>query len=230
MKTAVITGGSGAIGEALVKEFAKDYRVIFTYNTGKEKADEIADKYCAEAFCCDVTDYERIEELKRLTNSCDLLINNAGISQIQLFTDITPQEWRNMIDVNLNGAFNMTHVLLPMMIKQKHGNIINISSVWGVHGASCEVHYSAAKAGLIGFTKALAKEVGISGVRVNAIAPGVIESNMNGHLTEEELETLKDGTPLVKIGTPYDVAQAARYLAEAEFVTGQILGVDGGFY
>ena len=124
----------------------------------------------------------------------------------------------------------MTHVLLPMMIKQKHGNIINISSVWGVHGASCEVHYSAAKAGLIGFTKALAKEVGISGVRVNAIAPGVIESNMNGHLTEEELETLKDGTPLGKIGTPYDVAQAARYLAEAEFVTGQILGVDGGFY
>lgn len=230
MKTAVITGGSGAIGEALVKEFAEDYRVIFTYNTNKEKADRIAKEYCAEAFHCDVTDYERIKELKLLTKSCDLLINNAGISQIKLFTDITPREWRNMIDINLNGVFNMTHVLLPMMIKQKRGSIINITSVWGVHGASCEVHYSAAKAGLIGFTKALAKEVGISGVRVNAIAPGIIQSEMNGHLTEEELNTLIDCTPLGKIGTPDDVAQAARYLAEAEFVTGHILGVDGGFY
>ena len=230
MNTAVITGGSGAIGEALVKEFAKDYRVIFTYNTNEEKADRIAGQYCAEAFRCDVTDYERAEELKELTKSCDLLINNAGVSQIKLFTDLSPQEWQNMINVNLNGAFNTTHVLLPMMIKHKRGSIINITSVWGVHGASCEVHYSAAKAGLIGFTKALAKEVGASGIRVNAIAPGVIQSDMNSHLTEEEFNALMDCTPLCKIGTPDDVAQAARYLAEAEFVTAQILGVDGGFY
>lgn len=230
MKTAVITGGSGAIGEALIKEFARDYRVIFTYNANMKKADELANKYCIEAFQCDVADYGSVEGLKRLTERCDLLINNAGISRIQLFTDVAPSDLQRMIDVNLTGALNVTHVLLPMMIKQKSGSIINITSVWGVHGASCEVHYSAAKAGLIGFTKALAKEVGISGVRVNAIAPGVIQSEMNSHLTEEELDTLKDSTPLGKIGTPDDVAHGARYLSEAEFVTGQIVGIDGGFY
>ena len=230
MKTAVITGGSGAIGEGLVKEFSRDYRVIFTYCKNGEKAGEIAEKYGAEAFCCDVTDCRRIDELAQLAGRCDLLINNAGISQIKLFSDITPQDWQHMLDVNLTGVFNVTHALLPHMLRQKSGSIINITSVWGVHGASCEVHYSAAKAGLIGFTKALAKETGASGIRVNAIAPGVIQSEMNAHLSEEELEELKNNTPLGKIGTAADVAAAARYLSQAEFVTGQILGVDGGFY
>lgn len=230
MKTAIITGGSGAIGKALVAEFSKDYSVIFTYCNHKNKAEEIAKEYGAEAVKCDLSKPAEIEALSPFLDSCSLLINNAGISQIKLFTDITDEDWERMLAVNLSGAFYLTRAVTPSMIRRKSGSIINISSVWGVHGASCETHYSASKAGLIGLTKALAKELGPSGIRVNCIAPGVIESEMNACFSEEEMEGLIEATPLCKIGTPKDVALAARFFESSEFSCGQVLGVDGGFY
>ncbi|MCL1789725.1 MAG: SDR family oxidoreductase [Oscillospiraceae bacterium] len=227
-KTAVITGGTGTIGQALVEIISKRYDVVFTYLSNKNKASELEHLYSAKAYRCDITD---INVAKRIAmkHDCDLLINNAGISQIKLFTDLTELDWYKMMDVHLTGSFYFTQAFIPGMVKRKSGCVINISSVWGLVGASCEVHYSTAKAGLIGFTKSLAKEVGPSGVRVNCIAPGVITGNMNKGLSEEELSDLKDNTPLGRLGSAKEVAVAALYLAGAEFVTGQVLSVDGGF-
>lgn len=230
MKTAIITGGTGAIGKALVAEFAKDYRVVFTYCNNEEDAIILSDKYGATAVKCDVSKPEEIKKLTPYIKGCSLLINNAGISQIKLFTDITDEDWAQMIGVNLSGVFYLTREVMPEMVHNKFGSIINISSVWGVHGASCEVHYSAAKAGVIGLTKALSKELGPSNIRVNCIAPGVIDSRMNAHLNADELLELTDSTPLGRMGTPEEIAHAARFFEQNEFATGQILGVDGGFY
>ncbi len=230
MKTAIITGGSGAIGAALVSEFSADYRVIFTYLKHSERAEEIAEKFGAEAVKCDQTNDIDIKKLAEISGSCDLLINNAGIGSVGLFTDISYFEMHNVINTDLFGAMSVTKSILPLMIKKKSGCIINISSIWGICGGSCEAVYSAAKAGIIGFTKALSKETGLSGIRVNCIAPGLIESEMNSHLTDEEKSEFAESTSLGRIGRPDDVAKAARYLVEAEFVTGQILSVDGGFW
>ncbi|MDR1755043.1 MAG: SDR family oxidoreductase [Eubacterium sp.] len=230
LKTAIITGGTGAIGTALVKEFNKDFNIVFTYLESKSKADMLSKKYGATGFCCDVSDRKSVEMVISECPNCELLINNAGISQQKLFTDITELEWHKMINVHLTGAFNFSQGVLPGMINRKCGCIINISSIWGVIGASCETHYSAAKAGLIGLTKALAKEVGPSGVRVNAIAPGVIESEMNSCFSPEEMRQITDSVSLYRMGCPDDVSEAARYLLGAEYVTGQVLNVDGGFY
>ena len=164
-----------------------------------------------------------------MAGDCSLLINNAGIAQIKLFTDVTDEELDRMISADLTGTMRLTREVCRQMIRAHEGCIINISSVWGVYGASCEVAYSAAKAGLIGFTKALAKELGPSGIRVNCIAPGVIESPMNGHLSEEEMHELIDCTPLMRIGKPEDVSHAARFLESSSFATAQVLGIDGGF-
>lgn len=229
MKTAFITGGSGDTGSALVEEFAKDHHVVFTYLHNQAKAEEIAGRYGAEAIYLDQSDSGCIEILKDGLSSCDLLINNAGISSNKLFTDLSDEELKRITDIDLTGAMLITKTVLPLMIRQKRGCIINISSIWGIYGASCEVAYSAAKAGMIGFTKALSKEVGLSGVRVNCIAPGMIKGKMNSHLSDEEINDFLNSTALCKIGSPKDVVQAARYLSEAEFVTGQVLGVDGGF-
>lgn len=229
MKTAVITGGSGAIGSSLVAEFSSDHRVIFTYFKNRNKAEEVAAKYGAEAVCCDITSEDDLKKLCALTNRCDLLINNAGISSVGIFTDMSYSDLNNLINTDLTGTMLATKEFLPLMIKRKEGCIINISSVWGIYGASCEVAYSAAKAGVIGFTKALSREVGQSGVRVNCIAPGLIESEMNAHLSAAELNEFISGTSLNRIGKPSDIAKAARYLSQADFVTGQILSVDGGF-
>ncbi|MGN0701205.1 MAG: SDR family oxidoreductase, partial [Oscillospiraceae bacterium] len=172
-----------------------------------------------------------VSEVMKSYGHIDILVNNAGISQIKLFTDITDDDWSRMLSINLTGCFNVTKAVLPSMINRKSGAVVNISSVWGVHGASCEVHYSAAKAGLIGMTKALAKEVGNSGITVNCVAPGVIDSPMNSsHLSPEELSALAEETPLGRLGRAEEVAQAVRALAENRFITGQVLGVDGGFY
>lgn len=230
MKTAVITGGSGAVGSGLVEEFSKDHRVVFTYLNNRKKAESIAERYGAEAVRCDQTNDLDIKKLLDTVNSCDLLINNAGIGSVGLFTDISYQEMYKVINTDLLGVMSVTKSVLPLMIRKKSGCIINISSIWGVYGGSCEVVYSAAKAGIIGFTKALSKETGCSGVRVNCIAPGFIESEMNSHLSKEEIEEFVNGTSLGKTGTARDVALAARYLSDAEFVTGQVLGVDGGFW
>lgn len=234
MSTVLITGGSGAIGASIAAEFAKTDDVIFTYNSNKERAHSLMESNC---FCCqmDITDTNSVEnaiqDVLREFSHIDILVNNAGISLIKPFLDTTYEEWQRMIDVNLTGVFNVTKAVVPYMVSRKSGSIVNISSVWGVHGASCEVAYSASKAGVIGFTKALAKELGLSGITVNAVAPGVIDSPMNtSHLTAEELDQLAEQTPMNRLGQPFEVAKAVRALAENRFITGQCLGVDGGFY
>lgn len=228
MKTAVITGGSGVIGSRLVAEFARDYRVLFTYCSGRERAERIASSYGAETVRCDLRSSEDIEGLVKAAGGCDLLINNAGIAWNGLFTDMSDEELSCVVDTDLLGAMRAAKAFLPFMIRKKSGCIINVSSIWGVYGGSCEVAYSAAKAGIIGFTKALSREVGASGIRVNCVAPGFIESEMNSRLSREEVRDFAEGTSLGRIGKPEDVAGAVRYLAEAEFVTGETVVVDGG--
>lgn len=233
MSVVLITGGTGAIGEAIVKEFSRTDDVFFTYNKSKDRARSLMGGNC---FCgpMDVADASSVEavvqDVLREFSHIDILVNNAGISLIKPFLDTTAEDWRRMMSVDLDGVFNVTKAAAPSMVSRKSGAIINISSVWGVNGASCEVAYSAAKAGVIGFTKALAKELGPSGITVNAIAPGVIESPMNsGQLSEKELAALAEETPLGRLGQPAEVAKSVRALAENRFITGQVLGVDGGF-
>ena len=191
--------------------------------------------YKVIAYQANVTNRIDVELMVKETierfGSIDVLINNAGVASQGLFTDISDIEWNEVLDVNLNGVFNVTQAVLPYMIRQKSGSIINISSMWGQVGASCEVAYSAAKAGVIGLTKALAKEVGPSGVRVNCIAPGLIETGMNQELTLEDVAAIVDETPLGRIGSTNDVASSALFLAsdESSFITGQVLGVNGGY-
>ena len=235
-KTVLITGGSRGIGEAMVRAFSGiGCKVAFIYNNSREKADTLANELGALALQADISDFEQtasaVARAKDFFGHIDVLINNAGISQIKLFADITCEDWQKMMDVNLTGVFNATKAVIDDMISRKSGCIINISSMWGEVGASCEVHYSAAKAGVIGMTKALAKEMGLSGIRVNCITPGVIATEMNGELDEGTLESLKEETPLGRIGTPADIANAALFLASdaAGFITGQIIGVNGGF-
>ena len=243
MKTALITGASGGIGSAIAIALAQaGCNVIVHCNRNIEKADRLA-KIINESYgvnslavTADVSDRDSVNEMfdiiDRTTEKIDILINNAGIAQQKLFTDITQDEWHKMIGVNLNGVFNCTQeVLKRYMIKNHSGAILNISSMWGEVGASCEVHYSAAKAGVIGLTKALAKEVGLSGIRVNCICPGVIMTDMMKDFDEATLKALKEETPLNTLGTPKDIADAAVFLCsdKAKFITGQILGVNGGF-
>ena len=239
-KTVLITGGSRGIGRACVELFARrGWRAVFHCRTRGDAAKMLVDKLRAEGcdaeyFLCDVSDRARVDEvvgeILRRCHRIDALVNNAAISQIKLFTDLTPEDWRRMFAVNVDGVFNCTQAVLGGMISEKSGAIVNISSMWGQVGASCEVAYSAAKAAVIGLTKALAKEVGPSGVRVNCVCPGVIDTDMNAALDEETRAALRDETPLERIGTPEDVARAVTYLCseEASFITGQILGVNGG--
>ncbi len=235
MSVVLITGGTGAIGTALVEEFSRTDDVAFTYFNNEERARELAEEFRAFPVKMDISDGNSVEAavesvLKEFSR-IDILVNNAGISLIKPFTDTTDEEWETQLSVNLTGCFRVTKAVVPQMIRRKSGAVVNISSVWGVHGASCEVAYSAAKAGVIGFTKALAKELGLSGITVNAVAPGVIDSPMNSsHLNSDELAELCDETPLGRLGKPSEVARAVRAIAENGFITGQILGVDGGFY
>lgn len=234
MSTVLITGGTGAIGAAIAEEFAKTDDAIFTYNKRAEQAREFEKRFRCTSTQMDICDERSVEtavqSILRKFGHIDVLVNNAGISLIKPFLDTSYEDWQRMIDVNLTGIFSVTKAVVPSMVSRKSGAIINISSVWGVYGASCEVAYSAAKAGVIGFTKALAKELGLSGITVNAIAPGVIDSPMNtAHLTAEELTELAEETPLNRLGQPSEVAKAVRALAENRFITGQVLGVDGGF-
>lgn len=235
MSVILVTGGTGAIGAALSEEFARTDDVIFTYNSNKEKARSLMGKLkclCAPMDIADVNSVnDTVQSVLREFGHIDILINNAGISLIKPFLDTSYEEWRRVMDIDLTGVFNVTRAVVPSMVSRKSGAVVNISSVWGVHGASCEVAYSAAKAGVIGFTKALAKELGPSGITVNAVAPGVIDSPMNSaHLTPEEMSGLAEDTPLGRLGQAYEVARAVRALAENRFITGQVLGVDGGFY
>lgn len=234
MSVILITGGTGAIGRAIAAEFARTDDVVITYNSAAEEARRLCRELHCSAVQADISDYDSarmaVEKVLHDYGRLDVLVNNAGIAQIKLFTDITPEDWNRVISVNLNGVFNMTQAAVKPMISRKSGAIVNISSVWGVYGGACESAYSAAKAGVIGLTKALARELGASGITVNAVAPGVIESPMNSsHLDEQELSELAEQTPLCRLGQPEEVAMAVRSLAENRFITGQVLGVDGGF-
>lgn len=238
--TTVITGASGGIGQALARAFSEEgHAVALCCCHHPESAVELATELReagrrAEPFWADLADETQVKEMfgniRDTFGEVDLLINNAGVSSQQLLPDVTVDEYDRIMDTNLKGAFLCTREVLPSMIRRKAGNILNISSMWGQVGGSCEVVYSASKAGLIGMTKALAKEVGPSGVRVNCIAPGVIDTPMNAMHSEETMAELAEETPLGRIGTPEDIADAALFLASdrASFLTGQVLGVNGG--
>ncbi len=241
MKTVLITGASRGIGAAAAEAFARaGWAVAINYHTNRQKAEELAERlnangYTAMAVQADVANkaqvVKMVQEVVKTYGRIDALVNNAGIANQCLVTGMSETAWNDIVGTNLSGAFFCTQEVLPHMIRQKQGAIVNVSSVWGVCGASCEVAYSAVKAGLIGMTKALAKEVGPSGIRVNCVAPGVIDTDMNANLTEEDVLYLANETPLTRIGAPQEVAQVILFLAseEASFITGQIVGVDGGF-
>lgn len=234
IKTALITGGSRGIGAACVQAFAKNgFAVVFGYRQNHAAAQAVeAALPGVVGICADIADPAQaaalVAEAQARLGHIDVLINSAGIAQQKLFTDITDADWSAMMDTNAGGTFACCRAVLPGMVRRQSGRIINIASMWGVTGASCEVHYSASKAAVIGLTKALAKEAGPSGITVNCIAPGVIATDMNGHLNAETIQALKAETPLQAIGSPSDVAQCALYLANAGFVTGQVICVDGG--
>ena len=240
-KTVLITGAARGIGASCAKLFAKKgYRVAINYFKSKLKAEALLEKInqmggSSETFYADISNYDDVkkmhEEVENKLGAPDVLINNAGISQQKLFTDITLKEWDDMFDVNAKGVFICCKEFLPAMIRKKQGRIINISSIWGVLGGSCEVHYSASKAAIIGLSKALAKEVAPSNITVNCIAPGVISTDMMKIHSQETIKLLEKEIACQKLGRPEDVANAALFLAsdEASYITGQVLNVDGGF-
>lgn len=239
-KTVLITGASHGIGKATAILFAKhNYNVIINYNTSEDEAkkievDLIKQGANALAIKADVSRQDEVKEMFGVINDTfgdiHVLINNAGISSQKLFTDVTEEEWDKIFDVNIKGVFNCTQFALKSMVKNHFGKIINISSIWGLTGASCEVAYSATKAAVIGFTKALAKEVGPCNINVNAVAPGVIDTQMNKNMSVEIMCDLKEQTPLGVIGTGEDVAQTILFLASdnSKFITGQVISPNGG--
>ena len=237
MKTAIVTGGAKGIGAAIVKRLVRDgYKVALCYNNSESEANSLCDELgeICKAYKLDITDSVAVNntfaDIENNFGEISVLVNNAGIAEQALFTDITDDMWHKMIETNLSGAFYCSRAVLKYMINRKSGKIVNISSIWGEIGGSCEVHYSAAKAGLIGMTKALAKEVGLSGITVNCVSPGVILTDMTSHFDEETMNELKNETPLNRIGTPEDVAGAVAFLVskDADFITGQDLAVNGG--
>lgn len=235
MKNILITGGSRGIGKAMVKAFSdKGYKVAFTYKSSLDEAESLSKETGALAIMADsAKENDVVKAVSTAANTLggiDILINNAGISSFSLLQDLTLTEWNECMAVNLTSAFLYSREVIPYMLRSHEGRIINISSMWGLVGASCEVHYSAAKAGLIGFTKALAKELGPSGITVNAIAPGVIDTDMNSHLSGEDMKELSDETPVGRIGNAVEIAKAAIYLSsdDASFITGAVLNISGG--
>ena len=239
-KTALVTGGAKGIGSAICRALAIDgYKIAINYNSSQTEAVDLKNELSAitevEIFKADVSDSKQVKEMfseiEKAFGGVDVLVNNAGIAGQMLFTDITDEMWQKMINVNLSGAFYCCREALKFMINKKSGRIINIASMWGETGASMEVHYSASKAGLIGLTKALAKEVGLSGVTVNAVSPGVIMTDMMNSFSEADIAVLKDETPLNSLGTAENVADAVSFLAsgKADFITGQVISVNGGF-
>ena len=229
----LVTGASRGIGYATARAFAERGDTVFaTYKSTADTLPSLAkEKLAGEVIpvYCDVSDEESVKALFSEIGNVDILVNNAGIAQFSLLSDISGSDWDKMLDTNLKSAFLCSKEASKGMIRRGSGRIINISSIWGIVGASCETHYSASKAGLIGFTRALAKELGPSGITVNCISPGVIDTDMNAHLSDEDMKVLCDETPLGKIGKAEDVAQAALFFADAAFVTGENLAVTGGF-
>lgn len=239
MKTAIITGGAKGIGKAIVEKLASDgYNIILNYFHSEEQAKEIKKQLNrrgskVEIYKADVSKREEAENLVKFAKdtygTVDILINNAGIDQWKLFCDITDEDWNYVISNNLTSVFYMTQEALKYMIPNKRGCIINISSIWGMTGASCEVAYSVSKAGMDGLTKSLAKELAPSNIRVNSVAPGIINTDMNKGLSKEEIEEIKSQIPLGKIGKPEDIAKCVSWLIEDEYTTGQIISPNGGW-
>ena len=235
MRTVLITGGSRGIGREMVKTFCKaGYRVAFTYKSSHKAAKELSELTGAMAIAadCEREDeiYTAVKKVEEELGNVEILINNAAVSSFSMVGDITLDEWKRTFSVNVDAPFLYTKATIAGMVKNKCGRIINISSMWGEVGSSCEVHYSASKAALIGMTKALAKELGPSGICVNCVAPGVIDTEMNSHLSDEDMTALEEETPLCRIGKPEDVASCVEYLASdgASFVTGQVISPNGG--
>lgn len=239
MKTVIVTGGSKGIGAAIVKELAKEnYNLVLNYNNSESAAKKIQNELKEkginiEIFKADVSKREEVKALVQFTldkfKNIDVLINNAGIAQEKSFLDITDEDWEKMMQVNLNSVFYCTQEVLENMIHNKKGCIINISSIWGITGGSCEVHYSVAKAGIDGMTKALAKELAPSNIRVNSIAPGMIATDMSGDYTEEEIREIKSQIPLGRIGEGVDIAKCTKWLIEDNYTTGQVISPNGGW-
>ena len=234
IKNVLITGGSRGIGAACAALFAREgYSVFVNYVRDDEAAEDVASETGAVLIKGDISRHEDILRIAREMEAhggADVLVNNAGTACRKMFQDVNEEEYDRLFGVNMRGMFFMTQAIIRGMINRKYGRIINVSSMWGISGGSCEVHYSASKAAVIGFTKALAKELGPSGITVNCIAPGVIDTDMNRDLDSDALEELRNETPVMRLGTPEDVAAAALFFASenAGFITGQVLGVDGG--
>ena len=235
MKTVLITGGSRGIGAATARRFAAaGYRVAINYNRSEREALKLAEELGGTAVRADVGDPDQVQEMvdNVLDKFCqlDILVCNAGIAQQKLFGDLTNEDWKKIFTVNVEGVFYTIRAALPHMLHRKAGRIVTVSSMWGQVGGSCEVAYSASKAAVIGLTKALAKEIGPSGITVNCVAPGVIATEMNAGLSTEDLEALRNETPLESIGKPEDVAESIFFLASdaARCITGQTLAPNGG--
>lgn len=239
-KIILVTGGSRGIGASMVKLLALDgYKVILNYNKSEDCAKRIKEELEEENVNIDIikADVTKKSEISYMVDKIienygriDVLINNAGISQEKVFLDLSDEDWQNIIEANLNSTYYCTKKVLPYMLKNKEGCIINISSIWGVTGGSCEVGYSTTKAAINGFTKALAKEMGPSNIRINCIAPGIIDTDMNKNLNKEDIEKIKEEIPLNRIGKTEDIAKCAKWLIEDDYTTGQIINVNGGWF
>ena len=230
MATVVITGGSRGIGAAAVKLFAeKGHKVFFLYEKEHDAANAVAAATGAEAICCDVADGSAVNAAFQKIGHVDILICNAGIVYTGLMSQMTESQWDRIFDVNVKGIYHCVNAAMPAFLREHSGCIITVSSMWGQVGASCEAAYSATKGAVIALTKALAQELGPSGIRVNCVAPGVIQTDMCANVDAEIMEQLKEETPVGRLGIPEDVAKAMLYLSEADFVTGQVLPVNGGF-
>lgn len=230
MSTVMVTGGSRGIGAATVRRFAAaGHRVFFLYEKEHEAAQTVAAETGATAICADVAEEAQVKAAFVLSGSVDILVCNAGVSLVAPINRMSSQQWDRIFDVNVKGIYHCVNSALPGFLQKQSGSIVTVSSMWGQVGASCEAAYSATKGAVISLTKALAKELGPSGIRVNCVAPGVILTDMCANVEPEILEQLRQETPLERNGRPEDVAKAIEYLANADFVTGQVLGVNGGF-